>query len=133
MAFAVCQKDSPVLKGKTEGWAAGIVYALGWVNFLTDPSQTPHKTSAGIAAGFGVSMATMQAKGKIIREGLDLMPLHPDWCLPDKLENNPLVWMLEVNGFLMDIRAAPREAQVVAYEKGLIPYIPADRPEKPEG
>jgi len=29
----------------------------------------------------------------------------------------------------MDIRQAPREAQVVAYEMGLIPYIPADRHE----
>lgn len=26
------------------------------------------------------------------------------------------------------IRTAPREVQQVAFEKGLIPYIPADRP-----
>lgn len=129
MAVAVCQKGSPVLKGKPDGWAAGIVYTLGRVNFLTDPSQTPHMKSNQIAEGFGVSMATMQAKTRIIWDGLDLMPFHPDWSLPSKLDNNPLVWMLKVNGFLMDIRHAPREAQVVAYEKGLIPYIPADRDE----
>jgi hypothetical protein len=41
--------------------------------------------------------------------------------------------MLEVNGFLMDIRMAPREAQVAAYERGLIPYIPADRPKTVNG
>ncbi len=34
--------------------------------------------------------------------------------------------MLEVNGLLLDIRNAPREAQVDAYKKGLIPYVPAD-------
>jgi hypothetical protein len=45
--------------------------------------------------------------------------------------DNPLIWMLEVNGFLVDIRMAPREAQVAAYEKGLIPYIPADRSGQP--
>jgi hypothetical protein len=28
---------------------------------------------------------------------------------------------------LVDIRSMPREAQVVAYEQGLIPWIPADR------
>jgi hypothetical protein len=39
----------------------------------------------------------------------------------------PLVWILKVNGLLIDIRTCPREAQVVAYEQGLIPYIPADR------
>ena len=43
------------------------------------------------------------------------------------MDDNPLIWMLEVNGLLMDIRHCPREAQVVAFEKGLIPYIPADR------
>ncbi len=74
----------------------------------------------------------MQAKAKVIREGLDLVPFDPDWCLPSRLEDNPLVWMLEVNGFLMDIRHAPREAQVVAYQKGLIPWIPADRPKPPQ-
>ena len=127
MAVEVCQKGSPVLKGKTEGWAAGIVYALGRVNFLNDPSQTPHMKSTEIAEGFGVSVATMQAKAKVIREGLDLMPFHPDWSLPSRMDNNPLVWMLEVNGFLMDIGHAPREDQVVASQKGLIPGIAAGR------
>jgi hypothetical protein len=36
---------------------------------------------------------------------------------------------LEVNGFLRDIRHAPRELQEAAFAKGLIPYIPADRAE----
>ena len=47
--------------------------------------------------------------------------------LPSRMEDNPLVWMLKVNGLITDIRLCPREAQVVAYENGLIPYIPADR------
>ena len=132
MVVAVCQKGSPVLKGKAEGWAAGIVYALGRVNFLDDPSQTPHMKSKDIAEGFGVSVATMQAKAKVIREGLDLVPFHPDWSLPSKMDDNPLVWMFEVNGFLLDLRLAPREAQVAAYERGLIPWIPADRPKPPQ-
>jgi hypothetical protein len=41
--------------------------------------------------------------------------------------DNPRVWILEVNGLLMDIRLAPRELQEAAFVKGLIPYIPADR------
>ena len=127
MACACCQEGSPIAKGKGESWASAIVYALGQVNFLTDPSQDPHMTSAEIARGFGVSVSTMQAKAKTIRDGLDLVPFHPDWYLPSKLDENPLVWMLKVNGFVMDIRMAPREAQVVAYEQGLIPYVPADR------
>lgn len=126
MAADICQNESSVLRGKPTGWAAGIVYALGQVNFLTDPSQTPHMASVEIAKGFGVSQATMMNRAKVIRRELDLMPLHPDWCLPSKQADNPLIWMLEINGFLMDIRSAPREAQVAAYEQGLIPYVPAD-------
>lgn len=127
LAVAVCQEGSPVLRGKVESWAAGVVYTLGRVNFLTDPSQSPHLTSKEIAAGIGVSMATMQAKYKIIWDALDLMPMHPDWTLPSLIDDNLLVWILKVNGLMMDIRVAPRDAQVVAYEQGLIPYIPADR------
>jgi hypothetical protein len=130
MVVSVCQKGSPVLKGKSEGWAAGIVYTVGMVNFLHDPSQTPHMKSTQVAAGFGVSASTMQAKAKIIREGLHIRALDFRWWLPSKMEDNPLVWLLKVNGLIVDIRMAPREAQVVAYNKGLIPYIPADRPKQ---
>ena len=51
----------------------------------------------------------------------------PEWWLPSRMEDNPMVWMLEVNGFMMDIRTCPREVQEIAFQKGLIPYIPADR------
>ena len=43
------------------------------------------------------------------------------------VDQNPLVWMAEVNGMLVDLRDMPREVQVIAYEKGMIPYIPADQ------
>ena len=38
-----------------------------------------------------------------------------------------MVWMLQVNGFMVDVGHAPREVQEIAFNKGLIPYIPADR------
>jgi len=53
--------------------------------------------------------------------------LDPNWTLPSRLADNPIVWMLQVNGFLRDIRHAPREVQEIAFNKGLIPYVPADR------
>jgi len=131
MAWTIYEEGLPVESGKPNSWASGIVYALGRVNFLHDPSQSPHMSSAEIAKGFGVSQGTMMAKSRIIRDELDLIQLDPDWCLPSRLRDNPLVWMLSVNGFVMDIRVAPREAQEEAYRMGLIPYIPADI-EEPE-
>jgi hypothetical protein len=58
---------------------------------------------------------------------LKMGQLSPDWTLPSLLVNNPLVWMLEVNGLIVDIRQAPFELQQVAYEKGLIPFIPSEQ------
>ena len=127
MAAVICQSGSPVKRGKRASWACGIVYAVGRVNFLTDPNQQPHLRSEQIAEGFGVSTATMQAKWRVIREGLQLTQLDLDFCLPDRLHDNPLVWMFETNnGMMLDIRMAPRDVQQSAYDDGLIPYIPAD-------
>lgn len=128
MAIAICQPQSPVLRGKRASWACGIVYAVGWVNFLGDPIQEPHVRSEEIAEWFGVSTATMHSKAKAIREGLGLISFDPDFTLPSRIDENPLIWMLQLNnGLIVDIRHAPREAQVAAYERGQIPYIPADR------
>ena len=128
MAGAICRTRWLLSGSKPASWASGVVHAVGWVNFLHDSNRSPPMTSAQLAEGFGVSKGTMMTKSRIIRDKLDITTLDVDWCTPAMLADNPLVWMLEVNGFLMDIRHAPRAAQVAAYEKGLIPYIPADRP-----
>lgn len=131
LTWAVYEEELPLEKGKPAGWAAGIVHAIGFVNFLQDPSLSPHMSSTEIAEGFGVSQQTMQTKSKIIRDAFDLVQFDPDWCLPSLLKDNPLVWMLSVDGFMMDARTAPREVQEEAYRLGIIPYIPADEPERP--
>jgi hypothetical protein len=127
MAIKLCRKGSPVTQGKARSWACGVVHALGWVNFLHDRNTKPYLSSADLAEGFGVSQGTMLAKSKKIRELLKLMPLHPGWCISVLIDDNPLVWMVEINGFVMDMRTAPREFQEAAYAKGLIPYIPDDQ------
>ena len=66
----------------------------------------------------------MQAKSKQIRDLLGMYQMDPDWSLPSMVEKNPLIWMLEVNGLIIDVRHAPREIQEEAFRKGLIPYIP---------
>jgi hypothetical protein len=40
------------------------------------------------------------------------------------MERNPKAWMITVNGFIVDVRNQPKEIQEIAYEKGLIPYLP---------
>ena len=126
------KRPSPLLSGRLETWASGVVRTIGWVNFLHDPSQTPHMTLSSIDKAFGIAESTGEAKLKTIRTMLRIHQFDHKWSLPSKMDDNPRVWMLEVNGFLMDIRHAPRELQEVAFAKGLIPYIPADRAEAGE-
>jgi hypothetical protein len=121
------KRPSPLLKGRPNAWACAIVRTIGGVNFLHDPSQTPHMRTADIDRAFGVGTSTAGARATEIRRMLKIYPCDPRWTLPSRIDDNPLVWMMEVNGLLMDIRWAPREAQEIAFQKGLIPYIPADR------
>jgi hypothetical protein len=128
LATALARKrPSPLLQGRLETWACGVVRTIGWVNYLDDRSQLPHLKLPFIDKAFGVAESTGQGKSKLIRKMFKIGNFDPKWTLPSKLDDNPRIWMLNVNGFLMDIRSAPREVQEVAYEKGLIPYIPADR------
>jgi len=127
MAVELCQNGSPVTKGRPKSWAGGIIHALGWVNFLADASFEPYMAVGELAEKFGVSEGTMANKSKIIRNELDTFQMDPDWCLPSLLEKNPLVWMFEVDGLVMDIRTAPRQVKEAAYAEGLIPFIPTDK------
>jgi hypothetical protein len=60
----------------------------------------------------------------LIRKMFKIHQFDRDWTLPSRMDCNPLAWMVEVNGFLMDMRHAPRSVQEIAYRKGLIPYVP---------
>jgi hypothetical protein len=97
------------------------------VNFLFDRSQTPHVSAKDLYQWFGVADSTGQGKSKQVRDTLKMRQLDPNWCLPSRAEDNPLIWMLLVDGLIMDIRQAPLGAQVEAYRKGMIPYIPGHK------
>jgi len=125
---ALCRKrPSPLETGKASTWACGITHAIGTVNFLFDKSQTPHINSIELYKKFAVGQSTGQGKSKLVRDMLGMSQFDPNWMLPSKFNSSPLVWMLSVNGMMVDIRYMPREVQEIAFEKGLIPYIPDDR------
>jgi len=121
------KRPSPLLRGKENVWAAACVHAAGHVNFLNDATQTPHCNPKSIFEFFGIAESTGQNKSKEIRDLLKMSPLSPEWVLPSRLADNPMVWMLQVNGVVIDIRHAPLELQRLAFAKGLIPFIPAER------
>ena len=128
MAAALCRKrPSPLAAGQPRTWACGIIHVLGQLNFLSDPASQPHMTMAEVTAGFGVGQSTASAKARVVSDALNTNRMDPTWMLRSFVDQNPVIWMAEVNGSMVDLRDMPREVQVIAYEKGLIPYVPADR------
>ena len=128
MTAKLCRKrPSPVASGQAKNWAAGIVHAIGTVNFAFDRSQTPHISKPDISNYFEVGKDSPASKSKVIRDLFRIGLMEPEWTLPSRIENNPMVWFVSVNGMVTDARYLPRYLQEEAYRKGLIPYIPADR------
>ncbi len=126
MAALLCVEGCPVTSGKAAGWAAGVVYSVGWVNFLGDPEQPHHMTAEDMAKAVGVSEATLMNRAKVVRQGLDLNRMDPRWSTRSITDHNPLTWIVEVNGLPYDIRQAPRHVQEEAVRRGIIPYLPGD-------
>lgn len=125
LAAALARKrPSPLDRGHTETWACAITYTLGAINFLFDPSEIPHVSARDLCSKFGVSQSTGAARSKQIAQLMRIGPLDPRWCLPSKLNDNPVAWMISVNGIVVDAREMPRDLQEEAYRRGLIPFVP---------
>jgi len=119
------KRPSPLLRGDRRIWAAGIIYAIGRVNFLADPDQQPHPRTDELASLLGVKQTTMANKGRLIMDTLRIGLLDPEYCRRDLLDRNPLAWLLQVDGLVVDARWLPETVQVQAWQRGLIPYVPA--------
>lgn len=126
----LCRKrPSPLKSGRSNTWAAGIVYAIGSNNFIFDKSQPVHMTAKELAAPFGVAASTASSKAAQIKKMLKIDYFNAEWCLPSKAVSNPMLWMVSIDGLVFDARTLPVDLQKMCYEKGIIPFIPAHRNE----
>jgi len=122
---ALCRKrPSPLQRGNSNTWAAGMIHALGMANFLFDESLEPYISSRFIHEYFDIGQSTMSSKSKQIRDLMNISHWNTDWLLAEYIEKSPLVWMVSLNGFIVDARKLPREIQQEAVDQGLIPYLP---------
>src|SRR6266545_4043407 len=100
------KRPSPLQSGRAATWAGGVVSALGQVNFLFDRSTEPYVAHDDLADAFGLSKSTLE------------------FLRAERIDDNPMIWFIEVNGLPFDARELPVEIQVEAYLKGIIPYVP---------
>jgi Domain of unknown function (DUF6398) len=96
MTAALCRKrPSPLASGQRRTWACSI-YVLGQINFLSDKATQPYMAAS--------------VRGRRA-PALHAHCMDPAWMLPSLVDQNPLVWMAEVNGVLVDLLDMPRELQ----------------------
>jgi hypothetical protein len=125
---ALCRKKpSPLQLGSVSVWACGIIWAVGFINFLFDKSTSPYVSADDLANAFGAAKSTVSNKSKQIRDLLKMRQFDHHWYLPSRIENSSMAWTIMYNGFMLDARTLHRDIQIAAYEKGLIPYVHADK------
>ncbi|HWF51989.1 MAG TPA: DUF6398 domain-containing protein [Solirubrobacteraceae bacterium] len=117
------KRPSPLARGDARIWAAGILYAAGQINFLFDPTQTPHLTARELAERLGVVQTTMATKAGLINRTLDIGIFEPEFTRIAMLEQHPMAWIVEVDGLLVDARMLSPELQAEAVRLGLIPDL----------
>lgn len=124
---ALCRKrPSPLASGREKTWACAISHAVGIVNLLFDPAQTPHIEARDLCDWFGVGISTGQGKSKQVRDMLDMRQMDPKWCLPSLIDRDPTAWLISIDGMILDARTAPRDVQEALATAGLIPYVPGE-------
>ena len=119
------KRPSPLLSGRRATWAAGVVYALGQINFLSDPAHEPYVTADELSEAFGVAKATMGSKARQVRDLLKMDYLTPEYMRADVADDNPAVWFVELDGLVIDARSLSLDLQTTAFARGYIPYVPA--------
>jgi len=88
--------------GGAESWACGLLRVVGYVNFLDDPELKCHLPFSEIDHAFAVTPTIGKSRMREIRKGLDIERFDPEFSTREALTANPIVWMMEVNGLLVD-------------------------------
>jgi Domain of unknown function (DUF6398) len=102
------KRPTPLVGGRRATWAAGVVYALGQANFLFDPARARRVTADQLSDAFGVAKATMSGKARLVRDLLRIDFFSPEFQRADVAAENPMIWMLEVNGLVVEAPSMSR-------------------------
>ena len=105
------KRNVPFLSGRTEIWAAAVVYVLGSINFLFDKSFKPYVTADDICNYFGTSKSTTSQKAKMIQDMFKMGYYDKEFSTAHMRENNPFSNFAMINGLIVDKRSLPPEIQ----------------------
>lgn len=116
------KRPSPLLRGKEEIWAAGIVHAVGQVNFLNDRSFEPYISFDDLNIHFGTKKSSVGNKAADIRNMFKMDRMSNfEFMTSSRKGEHPLYNSVMVNGFIVPVSSLPKEYQELVFkarEKG---------------
>ena len=103
-------------------WVGAVIYVIGQNNFLFDKSQTPYMRGEDLAALVGAATSTLAAKAKEVRNLVKVrVGIDQDYVCPSRLADAPGVWLVSVDGFIVDARHLEPAIQDELHRRKLIP------------
>lgn len=89
------------MTGNIENWAAGVIHALGTINFLFDKASEPYASVKTINDFFGTKQSTTSQKSKKIRDLFEITYFDDTYAIGTVAENSPFSNLTSVNGLLI--------------------------------
>lgn len=116
------KRPSPLLRGRENIWAAGIVHALGQVNFLYDKSFDPYISFDDLNTFFSTKKSSVGNKAADIRKMFKMDRMASSEFMTNSLKkNNPFLDVVMVDGLIYPVSSLPDEYQEIvrkARERG---------------
>jgi len=103
--------DIPYLKGQIELWAAGIIHALGSINFLFEESVQPHVTKIEISEYFGVKKSNISSKSSSIQRTLGMQHFGSEYSTQRIKKEDTSKDFVKVDGRLVHLTTLPPDLQ----------------------
>ena len=111
------KRPSPLLRGKEEIRAAGVVHAIGHVNFLYDKSFKPYITFDELNEYFGTKKSSVGNKASEIRKMFKMNQFtNFDFMTDNSKVDHPIYNTVMVDGFIVPISSIPEEYQKAVRE-----------------
>ncbi len=110
------KKAVPFQTGKIETWAAGIIHAVGTINFLFDKTSEPYVSVNEIGTFFGVATSTVSGKSKEIRDMLKMDRWDKEFSTKRMNESNPFTSWVTVDGLIVPIDGLPEPYKTIALQ-----------------
>ncbi len=107
------KRGVPFAYGSLEIWAAGIIHALGSINFLFDKSFEPYVTLDEINEYFGVKKSSSSNKSREIRNMFNMQYFDDEFSTSQMIENNPMNSMVMVDGLIVALESLPDDIQAL--------------------